>query len=275
MRHNNHNTFFNIRRNRSDDFPSHQPAEYKLVQNLLHYEKFASKIALYLRIQMRSVMIKKILSYFIPINIHQKNSEINKSLEVTWANGQLVLDSKNTNYSYGSLQRILRKGLHYIGFERIRGFNNVLVLGVAGGSVIKTLVDEIKFKGQITGVELDANVIEIANKYFGLNEIQNLEIVIDDAFEFVLKTKKKYDLIIIDIFQDTKMPNFLFEDFFINRINFLLNVNGFILFNTMTLNKKDKERNLSYRSHFDENYSVRMYPKVEDHNELFTIKKLK
>ncbi|CAM3596373.1 hypothetical protein FLSA109164_06055 [Flavobacterium saliperosum] len=242
---------------------------------MLHYEKFASKIALYLRIEMRSAMIKKILSYFIPINIHQKNSEINKSLEVTWANGQLVLDSKNTNYSYGSLQRILRKGLHYIGFERIRGFKNVLVLGVAGGSVIKTLVDEIKFKGQITGVELDANVIEIANNYFGLNEIPNLEIVIDDAFEFVLKTKTKYDLIIIDIFQDTKMPNFLFEDFFINRINFLLNVNGFILFNTMTLNKKDKDRNLSYRSRFDENYSVRMYPKVEDHNELFTIKKLK
>ena len=241
---------------------------------MLHYQKFGSKIALYLRIENASLMIKRILSYFIPINIYQKKSEINKNLEVTWANGQLVLDSENTNYSYGSLQRILRKGLHYIGFERIRGFENVLVLGVAGGSVIKTLVDEIKFSGKITGVELDANVIEIANKYFGLNQIPNLEIVIGDAFEYILKTKEKYDLIIIDIFQDTTMPNFLFEDFFINRINFLLKVNGFILFNTMTLNKKDKERNLNYRSRFDDNYSVRMYPKVEDHNELFTIKKL-
>lgn len=220
-------------------------------------------------------MIKKLLSYFIPINIHQKKSEINKNLEVTWNNGQLVLDSRNTNYSYGSLQRILRKGLHYIGFERIRKFDTILVLGVAGGSVIKTLVDEIKFKGEITGVELDPKVIAIANQYFGLNKIANLEIVIDDAFEFVLKTKKKYDLIIIDIFQDTVMPNFLFEGFFINRINYLLKVNGFILFNTMTLSEKDKERNKQYRSRFDENYSVRMYPKVEDHNELFTIKKLK
>jgi spermidine synthase len=220
-------------------------------------------------------MIKKFLSYFIPINIHQKKSEINKSLEVTWANGQLVLDSKNTNYSYGSLQRILRKGLHYIGFERIRGFENILVLGVAGGSVIKTLVDEIKFKGKITGVELDAQIIDIANNYFGLNEIPNLEIVIDDAFEFVLKTKEKYDLIIIDIFQDTNMPNFLFEDFFINRINFLLNVNGFILFNTMTLTEKHKKRNENYRAHFNDDFSVRMYPKVEFHNELYTIKRLK
>lgn len=219
-------------------------------------------------------MLSKFLSYFIPINVIKKNSSISKTLEVTWNNGELVLDSKNTNYSYGSLQRILKKGLKYIGFERIRNFENILILGVAGGSVIKTLVDEVKFKGKITGVEIDKEVVEIANKYFKLNEIKNLELFVDDAFEFVLKTKDKYDLIIIDIFQDTTMPNFLFEDFFINRINFLLNVDGFILFNTMVINEKNRIRNLDYKKKFDANYSIRMYPKVETHNELFTIKKL-
>jgi len=219
-------------------------------------------------------MLSKFLSYFIPINVIKKNSSISKTLEVTWNNGELVLDSKNTNYSYGSLQRILKKGLKYIGFERIRKFDNILILGVAGGSVIKTLVDEVKFKGKITGVEIDKDVVEIANKYFKLNEIKNLELIVDDAFEFVLKTKDKYDLIIIDIFQDTTMPNFLFEDFFINRINFLLNVDGFILFNTMVINEKNRIRNLDYKKKFDDNYSIRMYPKVETHNELFTIKKL-
>ncbi|MBN8643346.1 MAG: fused MFS/spermidine synthase [Flavobacteriales bacterium] len=219
-------------------------------------------------------MLAKFFSYFIPINVVKKNSSISSTLEVTWNNGELVLDSKNTNYSYGSLQRILRKGLKYIGYDRIRKFENVLILGVAGGSVIKTLVDEIKFKGKITGVEIDKEVVDIANKYFRLNEIKNLEIIIDDAFEFVLKTKDKYDLIIIDIFQDTKMPNFLFEDFFINRVNFLLNTEGFILFNTMVISQKDRIRNLDYKKKFDGNYSLRMYPKVEEHNELFTIKKL-
>lgn len=219
-------------------------------------------------------MIAKFFSYFLPINVYKKNSAVSKTLEVTWNNGQLVLDSKNTNYSYGSLQRILRKGLKYIGFERIRKFNNVLILGVAGGSVIKTLVDEIKFKGKITGVEIDKDIVEIANQYFGLNQINNLELIVDDAFEYVLKTKEKYDLIVIDIFQDTTMPNFLFEDFFINRINFLLNVEGFILFNTMVINEKDRIRNIDYKKKFGGNYSLRMYPKVEEHNELFTIKKL-
>ncbi len=219
-------------------------------------------------------MIRKLLSYFIPITIYKKKSFVNKSIEVTWNNGELVIDSQNTNYSYGSLQRILRKGLKYIGFERIKNFENILILGVAGGSVIKTLVDEIKYKGKITGVEIDADIIAIANKYFKLNEISNFEIVIDDAFEFVLKTKEKYDLIIIDIFQDTAMPNFLFEDFFIERVNSLLHLNGFILFNTMVIHDNHRERNLNYKTKFNKNYSLRMYPKVETHNELFTIKKL-
>ncbi len=220
------------------------------------------------------LMIRKLFSYFIPITIYKKNSSVSKSLEVTWNNGELVLDSKSTNYSYGSLQRILRKGLKYIGFDRIRNFESILVLGVAGGSVIKTLVDEVKFKGKITGVEIDETVIAIANQYFELDKIPNLEIVIDDAFEYVLKTKKTYDLIIIDIFEDSTMPNFLFQDFFINRINSLLNLNGFILFNTMVINQKQEERNAHYKSKFNGNYSLRMYPKVETHNELFTIKKL-
>ena len=219
-------------------------------------------------------MLRRLFSYFIPVTIYKRNSSVSKSIEITWNNGELVLDSKNTNYSYGSLQRILRKGLKYIGFERIRKFESVLVLGVAGGSVIKTLVDEIKFKGKIIGVEIDKDIIDIANSYFQLDKIPNLEIVIDDAFEFVLKTKAKYDLIIIDIFQDTSMPNFLFEDFFIKRINAILNSNGFILFNTMVISKKDEERNLLYKSKFSGDYSLRMYPKVEVHNELFTIKKL-
>lgn len=220
-------------------------------------------------------MIRKLFSYFIPINVYSKNSKVSKSLEVTWNNGELVLDSKSTNYSYGSLQRILRKGLKYIGFERIRNFENILVLGVAGGSVIKTLVDEVKFNGKITGVEIDEAVITIANQYFNLDQIPNLEIVIDDAFEYILRTKETYDLIIIDIFEDTHMPNFLFQDFFIQRINSLLNLNGFILFNTMVINTKQEERNLIYKSKFGGDYSLRMYPKVEIHNELFTIKKLK
>ena len=219
-------------------------------------------------------MLKRLASYFLPINIHKRNSAISKSIEVTWANGQLVLDSKNTNYSYGSLQRALRKGLVNIGFENILEMQSVLVLGVAGGSVIKTLVDEVGFRGRITGVEIDPEIITVANKWFGLDNIQNLEIVNDDAFEFVLKTKERYDLIVIDIFQDTAMPAFLFERHFADRIGYLLNPGGFVLFNTMTLNGRHDERNEEYIQGFDkQQFEIRLLPRIEHHNELIVIKK--
>ena len=220
-------------------------------------------------------MLKKLLSYIIPIRILKQKSSISESLEITWANGELVLDSKNTNYSYGSLQRILRKGLKSIGFEKINTMNHILVLGVAGGSVVKTLINDVGYKGKITGVEIDTEIINIANTYFKLDKIPNLEIYIEDAFEFVLKTKNKYDLIIIDVFQDTKMPNFLFERFFTDRLDMILSNNGIILFNTMIVEQIQNKRNLNYIAGFNaKKYTVRTIPRVERHNELIIIEKL-
>jgi spermidine synthase len=220
-------------------------------------------------------MIKRLFSYLIPIKIYEAKSALSKSIEVTWANGELVLDSLNTNYSYGSLQRILKVGLKNIGYDKITVMDSILVLGVAGGSVIKTLVDEVKFKGKITGVELDSEIIKVANTYFKLDQIKNLEIVIDDAFEFILKTKDKYDLIIIDIFQDTNMPNFLFETFFINRICYLLKSKGFVLFNTMILNETQNLRNKKYIADFNvDKFKIRTIPRIEFHNELIVIEKM-
>lgn len=221
-------------------------------------------------------MYKKILSYLFPIKIYQTKSTLSKSIEVTWANGELVLDSLNTNYPYGSLQRILRKGLNYIGFEKIAKMELILVLGVAGGSVIKTLVDEINFKGKITGVEIDPNIIQIANQYFKLNDIENLEIIIGDAFEFILKTQEKYDLIIIDIFLDTQMPNFLFETYFVHRICFLLKSKGKVLFNTMCITAEHNFRNQNFIKQFNQpNFKIHSIPRVESHNELIIFENLK
>ena len=220
-------------------------------------------------------MLKKLFSYVIPVKVYQINSALSTTIEVTWVNGELVLDSKNTNYSYGSLQRILRLGLKHIGFSKVLSMKHILILGVAGGSVIKTIVNEIHYKGKITGVEIDPEIIKIANSYFDLNVIKDLEIIIDDAFEFVLKTKDKYDLIIIDIFQDIVMPNFLFENYFVKRICFLLQQGGFVLFNTMILNEIDNKRNKDYVSEFmDPDFKIKCIPRIEQHNELIVIEKL-
>lgn len=220
-------------------------------------------------------MLKKILSYFYPITIYKKSSDLSKTIEVTLYNGKTLLNTKNTNYSYGSLQTVLKKGLLTIGKSEISKMNNILVLGVAGGSVIKTLITDFEFTNSITGVELDAEIIEIANSYFDLDKVTNFKCIITDAEQFVSTSKETYDLIIIDIFKDTEMPEFLFEENFVGNIKQRLNKNGYILFNTMILDNSKKEKIEKYLSYFEaENFDKKVLKNVECYNDLVIIKSL-
>ncbi|MDV7391375.1 hypothetical protein RZS08_08490, partial [Arthrospira platensis SPKY1] len=196
-----------------------------------------------------------------------------QTLEVTWNNGSLVLDSKNTNYSFGSLQRILRYGLHHIGFENVKTMNQILVLGVAGGSVIQTLRYEIEHKNLIIGVEIDEHIIKLANTYFNLDKIPNTQIIRYDAFEFILATKKLFDLVIVDLFEDTRMPAFQYENHFWFRLAQILSKNGKVLFNTMELTPEQTQKNQHLKHAISHLFEVDMLKKVEVHNQLIILTK--
>ncbi|MDO4228424.1 MAG: fused MFS/spermidine synthase [Capnocytophaga sp.] len=217
-------------------------------------------------------MIYKLISYLFPITIYKTASDVSKSIEVVLYNGKLMIDTPNTNYSYGSLQRILRFGLQKIGFQKIRNMQHILVLGMAGGSVIKTLTDEVKYTHPITAVDIDKNIVDVAVKFFKMNEIDNLEIIIEDAQKFVKQTDKTYHLIIIDIFQDSLMPDFLFSEVFINQVIKILKPDGIVLFNTMKNNEIDTQRNLKFATNCNQNFNIEILPNVEG-NELFLISK--
>ena len=220
-------------------------------------------------------MFKKILSYFYPITIYKETSTISKSIEVTLYNGKMLLNTKNTNYSFGSLQSILKKGLLDIGAAEISKMESVLILGVAGGSVVQTLVNDFSFTKKITGIELDSEIIHIANSYFNLDKIPNFKCVIDDAEKFIQTDTSHYDLIIIDIFKDTEMPEFLFQESFITNCKRLLNKNGYILFNTMHLNKNNLSKTEAYLSHFDSNlYETKVLKNIEKYNDVILIKSI-
>jgi spermidine synthase len=221
------------------------------------------------------MMFKKILSYFYPITIYKETSTISKSIEVTIYNGKTLLNTKNTNYSFGSLQAILKKGLLDIGAAEISKMESVLILGVAGGSVVQTLVNDFSFTKKITGIELDSVIIHIANSYFNLDKIPNFKCVIADAEKFVQTDKNQYDLLIIDIFKDTEMPEFLFQESFITNCKRLLNKNGYILFNTMHLNNSNLSKTEAYLSHFDSDlYETKVLKNIEKYNDVIVIKSL-
>lgn len=216
---------------------------------------------------------KQFLSYFYPINEFQTASTLNKNIEVTWDNGQLVLDSKNTNFSFGSLQRVMEIGIQNIGSEKISTYHNSLLLGVAGGCVIKIL-KKYNFKGKITGIELDPEIITVAKNYFKLNEYTDLEVIEGDANDYVKHANNHYDLIIVDIFQDNIMPDFLFSDDFIVNLKRILSDNGTILFNSIATLSYEFERNSNFEKKTKTYFSkVKKIAQVEGNNEIFLINK--
>ncbi len=218
-------------------------------------------------------LLKQFFSFIYPINVETISSERSGSLEVTLVNGKLVIDSENANYSYGSLQQVLKKGLSFIGKHKLEQLDSILVLGVAGGSVIQTLRSDFKLNTKITGVEIDADVIHLANTYFQLNKTSNLELITADAFEYITTTKNKYDLIIIDIFNDTQMPNELFDKKLWDSIHKLLTKRGLCLLNSICTSRKELDRNDQLKSLLTSQFSNVDSLKTNRINELIILEK--
>lgn len=162
-------------------------------------------------------------------------SRFNGKLEITIRNGKKVLDTDNTNYSYGTVQEVWKKTLRKI---KIADFKTVLLLGLGGGSVIDLLRNQYGFEGRITAVEIDPVIIEVADKEFDIRSTRDTSILCDDAFRFVASNRRKFDLILVDIFLDRIMPeNAMSQDFW-DDLQKRLSAGGLIVFNVFHYGRK-------------------------------------
>ncbi len=206
--------------------------------------------------------MSKLLSYIYPITKTVK-SDFNGTLEITWYNGKKHLNSKNANYSYGSLQRILKFGLKKINLKPV---SSVLILGLGGGSVIETLRKDFKYQKHITAVDIDPVIIEIAAGEYNHKPSSQLEIICADALAFVQKNKTQFDLIIIDLFIDLHVPKPFLELPFWQDVLKSKSTNGVILFNASL----EKSRSQALQSIIEflksKVFNVKVYDKVRGTN---------
>lgn len=109
--------------------------------------------------------------------------------------------------------------------------NNVLVLG-AGGF---TLSHNDKLNNKYTYVDIDPEIIDVAQKYF-LNEKINGEFIVDDARKFLSENAKNngvnYDAIVIDLYSHkSSVPWHTTTVEFMNDVKNNLKKNGYAIFN--------------------------------------------
>lgn len=214
--------------------------------------------------------MKRLLSYLWPFT-RKVATDHNGELFITLVNGRKTLNSKNANYSFGSLQEILEVGLSKIDLTSV---NSVLLLGLGGGSVISSLRDKFTFDRQIVAVELDQKVIDIAKHEFLISSSHNLTIHKADAFEFVKQRKAQYDLILVDLFFNNVVPPQFYSEEFCQNLSSILSKNGSILFN-LGIYELDNEKREAVVNYFQtkEAYKTSRYEKVAGTNFLMIAEK--
>jgi spermidine synthase len=91
--------------------------------------------------------------------------------------------------------------------ELIRGLRPSHVLVIGGGAFTLPKAVNKEFPAiSLDVVELDPELYEIAKKYFDYKPGKRTRVFIGDGARFLERLKKKYDLIIIDVFINTVIP---------------------------------------------------------------------
>ncbi|MCB0464146.1 MAG: fused MFS/spermidine synthase [Aequorivita sp.] len=214
--------------------------------------------------------MKKLLSYIWPTT-RRFYSEINGTLEVTYVNGKKVLDTENANYSYGSLQKILEFGLTKVDLKSVE---NLLLLGMGGGSIIHSLRNTFEYSNNIVALEIDPEIIKLAKEEFGIITSEKLQIIEGDAFQFLKTSKEKFQLIIIDLFIDLTVPPVFYEKEFCENIANALQNEGSFLFNVGINLEKNSKTLETLTSHFGKGFDLQILQKVNGTNTLIIGQKL-
>ena len=213
--------------------------------------------------------MKRLISYIWPIRKYV-DSDINGMFEITWINGKKILDGKNTNYSYGSLQRILNYGLSKVDINSV---SEILLLGLGGGSVIQTLREKFYYKGKITAIEIDEAVIIIAEKEFNISNGNGLEVISSDAFSYIAHFQTQYSLIIIYLFIGKYVPPECYSFKFWEMLIPLINQEGYVIFNAgINLTEENKIDKIMVKFNYALNFTK--YDNIEGTNTLLIAKKL-
>lgn len=206
--------------------------------------------------------MRKNIKYLYP-KTRKVKSKYSDTLEITWYNGKKQLNTKNANYSYGALQAILKYGLEKIDLKQV---NSILLLGLGGGCVIETLRQDFNYQKQITAIDIDPVIIDLAKTEYQLESNSNTIIICEDALQFIKNNTSQFDLIIIDVFIDITVPKPFLELSFWENVLTSKSTNGVILFNASLEDKRSKQLQSIIEFLKTKVYKVDVYDQVNNTN---------
>ena len=171
--------------------------------------------------------------------------------------GAYHLNARGVNYSGGGLKIVFSNVFRKKHFERYN-IQSVLLLGLGGGDVVSILSEEYGKTPRIVGIEGDAAILELGEKYFHLSRFPHLEPVHSEAMEFLRNCQEKFDMVIIDLFVDNEVPKQFQTKEFAEMVQRVTNPRSLVIFNKMIYKKELKSEMIEIEQRFRE-----VFPRVE------------
>lgn len=144
--------------------------------------------------------------------------------------------------------------------ERFTDIQNILILGLGGGTLAHLLSRSYP-EVDITSVEYDEVMIQLAKEYFYVDKIPNHRIIHEDALRLVIEPEENdiapssLDLLIVDVLNGDKFPDLGKTGNFISAVKRLIRPGGHIVFSRIYTEFFQEEVNIfvdSLENYFSE-----------------------
>ncbi len=175
---------------------------------------------------------KKVQSYFYDVVIEQRSSAFNPEIILYLVRNRLQLCCGSAIYSFDDLYDNFGDCFQKINLSEKQN-HTVLLLGFGIGSIPYILEKQHQKNWSYTAVEIDEEIIELAELYSIPRLSSYIQMICADAHVFIETTEEKYDLICMDVFKEDIVPDHLKSHHFIEQLKQTLSLNGLLIMNLM------------------------------------------
>ncbi|HQV75372.1 MAG TPA: fused MFS/spermidine synthase [Flavobacteriales bacterium] len=212
-------------------------------------------------------MFQRIFSWLWPMVETHANGKFGR-LEVRWENGRKVLNSTHGNQSFGALHRVWQQTFVHLGLKDGPP-GSVLLLGLGGGSVPYILREELGLTMPITAIELDPVMLALAREHFDLGRHTELEVITGDATIQLHALKARFDLVIVDLFDDLDLARGVDSRGFMHGLRDRCAPEGIVCFNTVAYDEASEMRCKAVKAHAERVFHAVEELVLEDVNKVF------
>lgn len=173
------------------------------------------------------------VSYLFPITVARFSSPYNREIRINEEKGKYKLLVNGSSQSGEYIKKLWQHALSSFRIYPSPDVRKILVLGVAGGTVIH-LLRGLYPDATIEGVDVDSRMIEIGKKYFSLGRFNGLTLIESDANVFItsaVEKKNHWDMVVVDLYVGASIPAFVGEEQFLENVRKVLTRNGAVLIN--------------------------------------------